>query len=172
MSAQPNIRCCGLNFWLWTIRMQFLAEIKRRLITMLSLRQERRGGGIKLWNDFLNKKMRSNFSQIIIKRRRQRLMKIRTGADLINALAAIFKPAWVLISAAAFFYSYKKVKRLFFLPRLLKDFVGKYSEKQRYEMLRKMVFIKSCNNYKIGRCFKKEQKEVLEVIKNFEVLSP
>ena len=38
------------------------------------------------------------------------------GANLINNLAAIFKPAYVLNFLAAYFDSYKKVKLLNFLP--------------------------------------------------------
>ncbi len=53
-----------------------------------------------------------------------RITKIKfewPGANLINDLAAIFKPAWVLILVEAYFLSYKKVRRLTFLPAAQKQ---------------------------------------------------
>jgi len=38
-----------------------------------------------------------------------------SGANLINILAAFFKPTWVLIFSVAAFESYKKIKHLDFL---------------------------------------------------------
>jgi len=43
------------------------------------------------------------------------------GVNLINVLAAFFKPACVLFFSGAYFGSYKKFKRLNFLPEAQKS---------------------------------------------------